>query len=177
MWIHWIFLSWAMVFMKSTSSSDAVIVIHLSAFTNNSSLYLNPVRKRCPCMFFNVRNEMFLYKAWSQHFVWQKNWAYRPIRDQKIKSKPRRTGWVPCDRTVRGGDSAKRISKARALARSRVPAWARFLAPRSRIAPLSFAPTRTGPKNSKFNGPDPGPTRLYFPRTGPDRNNLASTRN
>ena len=54
---------------------------------------------------------------------------------------------------------------------------ARFLEPRSRIAPLSFAPTRTGPKNSKFYGPDPGPTRLYFPRTGPDRNNLASTRN
>ena len=44
---------------------------------------------------------------------------------------------------------------------------ARFLAPRPRIAPLSFAPTRTGPKNSKFYGPDPGPTRLYFPRTGP----------
>ena len=54
---------------------------------------------------------------------------------------------------------------------------ARFLAPRPRIAPLSFAPTRTGPKNSKFYGPDPGPTQLYFPRTGPDRNNLASTRN
>ena len=54
---------------------------------------------------------------------------------------------------------------------------ARFLAPRPRIAPLSFAPTRTGPKNSKFYGPDPGPTRLYFSRTGPDRNNLASTRN
>ena len=54
---------------------------------------------------------------------------------------------------------------------------ARFLAPRPRIAPLSFAPTRTGLKNSKFCGPDPGPTRLYFPRTGPDRNNLASTRN
>ena len=44
---------------------------------------------------------------------------------------------------------------------------ARFLAPRTGIAPLSFAPTRTGPKNSKFYGPDPGPTRLYFPRTGP----------
>ena len=54
---------------------------------------------------------------------------------------------------------------------------ARFLAPRTVIAPLSFAPTRTGPKNSKFYGPDPGPTRLYFPRTGPDRNSLASTRN
>ena len=54
---------------------------------------------------------------------------------------------------------------------------ARFLAPRTGIAPLSFAPTRTGPKNSKFYGPDPGPTRLYFPRTGPDRNSLASTRN
>ena len=54
---------------------------------------------------------------------------------------------------------------------------ARFLAPRPRIAPLPFAPTRTGPKNSKFYGPDPGPTRFYFPRTGPDRNNLASTRN
>ena len=25
--------------------------------------------------------------------------------------------------------------------------------------------------------PDPGPTRLYSPRTGPDRNSLASTRN
>ena len=44
---------------------------------------------------------------------------------------------------------------------------ARFLAPRPRIAPLSFAPTRTGPKNSKFYGPEPGPTRSYFPRTGP----------
>ena len=54
---------------------------------------------------------------------------------------------------------------------------ARFLAPRTGIAPLSFAPTRTGPKNSKFYGTDPGPTRLYFPRTGPDRNSLASTRN
>ena len=54
---------------------------------------------------------------------------------------------------------------------------ARFLAPRTGIAPLSFAPTRTGPKNCKFYGPDPGPTRLYFPRTGPDRNSLASTRN
>ena len=54
---------------------------------------------------------------------------------------------------------------------------ARFLAPRTGIAPLSFAPTRTGPKNSKFYGPDPGPIRLYFPRTGPDRNSLASTRN
>ena len=54
---------------------------------------------------------------------------------------------------------------------------ARFLAPRTGIALLSFAPTRTGPKNSKFYGPDPGPTRLYFPRTGPDRNSLASTRN
>ena len=40
---------------------------------------------------------------------------------------------------------------------------------RPRIAPLSFAPTRTGPKNSKFYGPDPRPTRLYFPQTGPDR--------
>ena len=47
---------------------------------------------------------------------------------------------------------------------------ARLLAPQPRIAPLSFAPTRTGPKNSKFYGPDPGPTRLYFPWT-----NLAST--
>ena len=54
---------------------------------------------------------------------------------------------------------------------------ARFLAPRTGIAPLSFAPTRTGPKNSKFYGPDLEPTRLYFPRTGPDRNSLASTRN
>ena len=54
---------------------------------------------------------------------------------------------------------------------------ARFLVPRPRIAPLSFAPIRTGPKNCTFYGPDPGPTRLYFPRTGPDRNNLASTRN
>ena len=55
----------------------------------------------------------------------------------------------------------------------------KVLAPRPRIAPLSFAPTRTGPnrKNSKFYGPDPGLTGLYFPRTGPDRNNLASTRN
>ena len=53
----------------------------------------------------------------------------------------------------------------------------RILAPRPRIAPWSFAPTRTGPKKSKFYGPDPGPTRLYFPRTGPDRNNLQSTRN
>ena len=44
---------------------------------------------------------------------------------------------------------------------------AKFLAPPPRIAPLSFAPTRTGPKNSKFYGPDPGPTRLYFPRTEP----------
>ena len=55
-------------------------------------------------------------------------------------------------------------------------AGARFLAPRTGIAPLSFAPTRTGPKNSKFYGPDPGPARLYFPRTGPDRNSSASTR-
>ena len=54
---------------------------------------------------------------------------------------------------------------------------ARFLAPRPRIPPLSYAPTRTGPKNSKFYGPDPGLTRLYFPRTGPDRNNLASNWN
>ena len=54
---------------------------------------------------------------------------------------------------------------------------ARFLVPWPRIAPLSFAPTRTGPKNCTFYGPDPGPNRLYFPRTGPDRNNLASTRN
>ena len=38
---------------------------------------------------------------------------------------------------------------------------------RPRIAPLSFALIRTGPKNSKFYGPDPGPTRLYFPSTGP----------
>ena len=63
----------------------------------------------------------------------------------------------------------------------------KFLAPRPRNAPLPFAPTRTGPKSSKFYGPDPGPTRLYFPRTGPtrlyfsrtgpDRNNIASTRN
>ena len=43
--------------------------------------------------------------------------------------------------------------------------------------PVIFALTQTGPKNSKFYGPDPGPTRLYFPRTGQDRNNLASTPN
>ena len=55
--------------------------------------------------------------------------------------------------------------------------WGKVLAPRLRIAPLSFAPTRTEPKNSKFYGPDPGRTRLYFPRTGPDQNNLASTQN
>ena len=46
---------------------------------------------------------------------------------------------------------------------------ARFLGPRPCNAPLPFAPTRTGPKSSKFYGPDPGPTRLYFPRTGPTR--------
>ena len=54
---------------------------------------------------------------------------------------------------------------------------ARFLAPQTGITPLFFAPTGTGPKNSKFYDPDPGPTRLYFPRTGPDWNSLASTRN
>ena len=54
---------------------------------------------------------------------------------------------------------------------------ARFLAPRPRNAPSPFAPTRTGPKSSKFYGPDPGPTRLYFNRTGPDQNNIVSTQN
>ena len=34
---------------------------------------------------------------------------------------------------------------------------------------LSFGPTQTEPKNSKFYGPDPGPTRLYSVRTGLDR--------
>ena len=36
---------------------------------------------------------------------------------------------------------------------------ARFLAPRPQNAPLFFAPTRTGPKNNKSYGPDPGPDR------------------
>ena len=64
---------------------------------------------------------------------------------------------------------------------------ARFLAPLPCNAPLSFAPIRTGSnllprpgldqKKSKFFGPDLGPTRLYFPRTGPDGSNLASTWN
>ena len=45
----------------------------------------------------------------------------------------------------------------------------KVLAPQPRNALLSFAQTQTGPKNSKFYGPDPRPTRLYFPQTGPDR--------
>ena len=44
---------------------------------------------------------------------------------------------------------------------------ARLLAPRPRNAPLSFAPTRTGPKNSKFYGPTPDRPDYIFP--GPDR--------
>ena len=43
--------------------------------------------------------------------------------------------------------------------------------------PVIFCPGPDRTKKSKFYGPDPGPTQLYFPQTGPDRNNLASTRN
>ena len=45
---------------------------------------------------------------------------------------------------------------------------ARFLAPWPCNAPLSFAPTLTGPKNSTFYSPDPRLTRLYSAWTIPN---------
>ena len=47
--------------------------------------------------------------------------------------------------------------------------WGKVFGTPTPYYPVTFCPGPDRTKNSKFYGPDPGPTRIYFPRPDPTR--------